>query len=223
MTVPPAIRRHPERSGSERADLDDLLDVVPVATLATVADGEPWAVPMLFARDGDRILLHGSTGAGALRHVADGAPAALSVIALDGIVVAHSTFESSANYRSAVVRGRLTPLAGVDKARALDLISERLIPGRVAEIPPPTAKQRAATLAMALPITDGAWTLKIRTGGPSAPTEPPDSPAWTAWSGVVPLRTVADPPRAADWVPEGTTPPASVQRLRDVVAAGGMR
>ena len=41
----------------------------------TVADGKPWVVPMLYGRAGDRILLHGSVGAGALRHVAAGAPA----------------------------------------------------------------------------------------------------------------------------------------------------
>ena len=56
---------------------------------------------MLYGRDGDRILLHGSIGAGALRHVAAGAPAALCVTHLDGWVYAHTLFDSSANYRSA--------------------------------------------------------------------------------------------------------------------------
>jgi len=49
---------------------------------------------------GDRILLHGSVGAGALRHVAAGAPAALSVMHIDAWVYAHTLFDSSANYRS---------------------------------------------------------------------------------------------------------------------------
>lgn len=220
MSVPPAIRRHAERSRPDRADLDDVLDAVPVATLATVVDGEPWAVPMLAVRDGDRVLLHGSTGAGALRQVAAGAPASLSFIALDGIVVAHSTFDSSANYRSAVVRGHLELLQGEDAARALDVVSDRLIPGRTGEVAPSTAKERAATLALALPITDGAWTVKVRTGGPSAPE---DGEGAGIWCGVVPLRTVTGPVVTADWVPDDVGVPASVDRLVERVAGGGLR
>ncbi|HEX5301636.1 MAG TPA: pyridoxamine 5'-phosphate oxidase family protein, partial [Streptosporangiaceae bacterium] len=77
MTLRPnQINRHRERSREERADLDAVLDAGPhVGTLSTVADGRPWVVPMLYGRAGDRILMHGSVGAGALRHVAAGAPA----------------------------------------------------------------------------------------------------------------------------------------------------
>ena len=79
------LHRHRERGSTDRALLDALLDDVLAGTLSTVVDGRPWVVPLLFARDGDRILLHGSTGAGALRHVADGAPAALAVVAVDAV------------------------------------------------------------------------------------------------------------------------------------------
>ena len=69
------LTRMKEMRRSDRAELDRLLDEELVGTLATVTtDGEPWAVPMLYARVGDRVLLHGSTGAGALRRVAAGAP-----------------------------------------------------------------------------------------------------------------------------------------------------
>ena len=203
------LTRKPDRGRTERDELDALLDDVLAGTLSTVVDGRPWVVPMLYARDGDRILLHGSTGAGALRHVAAGAPAALSVTVVDGLVVAHTTFDSSANYRSAVVHGELTPLTGADRTCALDRISERLIPGRTREVRPMTAKEEAATLAMVLPITDGRWLLKARAGGPSAPDEETD-----AWTGVVPFRVVAGEPEPAPWnVAAGTAVPASVVRL----------
>lgn len=211
------LTRKPDRGTSDRAALDALLDEVLAGTLSTVVDGRPWVVPMLFARDGDRILLHGSTGAGALRRVAAGAPAVLAVMALDGLVVAHTTFDSSANYRSAVVHGELTDLTGDDRAAALDLISERLVPGRTAEVRPSTAKERAATLAMALPITDGRWVLKARSGGPSVPDEDPAG----AWCGVVPLRLVAGAPEAAPWTAEAGLPvPVSVTGFVASVNAG---
>lgn len=217
MSIQQALKRHSERARDDRIALDSLLDAVPVGTLATVAGGEPLAVPMLFARDGDRVLLHGSTGAGTLRTVAAGAPAVLSVVALDAIVVAHCAFESSANYRSAVLRGRLTLLPDEEKATALDVLSDRLIPGRTGEVRPMTAKELAATQVLALPITEESWILKARTGPPSTPEEATD-----AWSGVVPLRTVAGPVEPAAWVPDGTPPPESVRRLVARVEAGSL-
>ena len=125
------IRRHRERARHERADLDAVLDAGHhVGTLSTVAEGRPWVVPMLYGRAGDRILMHGSTGAGALRHAAAGAWAALCVTHMDGWVYGHTMFNSSANYRSAVVHGRLIPLSGDDAVTAMTQISECLTPGR---------------------------------------------------------------------------------------------
>ena len=214
LGVPPErLRRLGERARSDRAELDALLDEVLTGTLSTVVDGRPRVVPMRFARDGDRVLLHGSTGAGALRHVAAGAPAALCVTVVDGLVVAHSTVDSSANYRSAVIHGELTPLTGDDRTTSRERISERLIPGRTAEVRAMTAKEVAATLAMSLPITEGRWVLKVRSGGASAPDEPTD-----AWSGVVPLRVVAGEPEPAPWsVEAGTRVPASVTAFAERV------
>ncbi|MGO1975400.1 MAG: pyridoxamine 5'-phosphate oxidase family protein [Propionibacteriaceae bacterium] len=202
------IGRHPERSRPSRDALDAVLDASSMGTLATVVDGLPWAVPMLYARDGDRVLLHGSTGAGALRHVAAGAPAAFCVSLMDGIVVADTLFDSSANYRSAVVRGVLTTLTDAEAARAMTVLSDQLLPGRSAEVPDHTRKELAATLAVALPIEPGQWTVKVRAAPPAEPDE-----HGSAWTGVVPLRTVADPPVAAPWTPAGAPVPESVRRL----------
>lgn len=202
-----SLGRLRERGSTDREKLDALLDSELVCTLSTVtAEGEPWVVPLLFARDGDRLLVHGSTGAGALRAAASGAPVALCVVALDALVVGHTTFESSANYRSAVLRGRLVRLPADQLDAALDRLSDRLIPGRVAEVRPSSAREVAATQALALPIADGSWTYKERTGGASDPDEPTD-----AWAGLV--------PRVVRWgVPERASfsdaeLPPSVRRL----------
>lgn len=208
-----AVNRHPERARTEREALYDVLDASLVGTLSTVVDGRPWVVPMLYARDGDRLLIHGSTGAGALRHVADGAPVALSVTLMDGLVVAHSTFESSANYRSAVVHGTLTRLTGEEQVTALDTLSDRLIPGRVAEVQAIQRKEAAATLAMWLPIEDGRWTVKVRDDWSDVPDAPTD-----AWMGIVPIRTVYDVPLTAPFCPAEREIPASVRRLVESTA-----
>lgn len=191
------IHRHGERARHERDELYAVLDAGHhLATLSTVVDGRPWVVPMLYARSGDRILLHGSVAAGALRHTAEGAPVALSVAHLDGWVYAHTLFDSSANYRSAVVHGDLVTLTGEDAAQALYDLSEALFPGRRAEVPAHTRKQLAATQALALDITDGQWTVKVRAAGPGEPSSS-DVVSEDLWTGVVPIHSAYGVPEPA--------------------------
>ena len=190
------INRHHERARDDRSDLDAVLDAGHhVGPLSTIADGRPWVVPMLYGRDGDRILMHGSVGAGALRHVSAGAPAALSVTDIDGWVYAHTLFDSSANYRSAVVHGELTALSGEEAAQALTKVAECVMPGRAAEVPFHTKKQLAATFALAMDITDGRWTVKVRTGGPGEPHAGEADPG--LWTGVLPILSAYGAPQTS--------------------------
>lgn len=200
------LHRLAEYGVTDRAALDALLDSQRAGVLSTVADGLPLAVPMLYARDGDRVLLHGSTGAGALRAVTDGAPAVFTVFALDALAVAPTTFESSVNYRSATIRGSLTR---VDDA-ALDVFAETILPGRTAEVRPSSRKELAATLALALPIGSDNWLLKVSDGWPATPEEADAEP--DVWSGLVPVRTSYDAPVPAPWA-AGLPVPPSVRRL----------
>jgi len=208
------ISRHRERARYERADLYEVLDAGHhVGSLSTVADGRPWVVPMLYGRDGDRILMHGSSGAGALRYVAAGAPAALCVTHIDGLVYGHTLFNSSANYRSAVVHGELVALSGDEAAAALTQLSEGLTPGRSAEVPFHTRKQLAATTALAMDITDGQWTVKVRDGGRGAPEDDEPEPEPGLWTGVLPIVSAYRAPWTSDHVPAGTPVSPSVLKV----------
>ena len=206
------INRHRERAGHERADLDAVLDAGHhVGTLSTVVDGRPWVVPMLYGRAGDRILMHGSVGAGALRYVATGAPAALCVMHIDGWVYAHTLFDSSANYRSAVVHGRLHALSGDEAMEALTRISECLTPGRSAEVPFHTKKQLAATTALAMDFVEGLWTVKVRDAGPGVPEPGEADPA--LWTGILPIISAYGHPKTSANVPPDTPVSPSVRGM----------
>jgi nitroimidazol reductase NimA-like FMN-containing flavoprotein (pyridoxamine 5'-phosphate oxidase superfamily) len=195
------LTRKPERGG-DLALLHAVFDECPVATVSTVLGDEPWAVPMLVARDGDRLLLHGSTGAGALRHLAAGAKVCVSAFALDGLVVAERQFDHSANYRSAVVRGVCRVVPRDESAALFDRFTDSLIPGRAAECPPHSDKEIAATLLLEVPIVDGSWVAKARSG----PASPADS-----WTGVVPVQTTYGAPVTDSALPV----PPSVRGLVD--------
>ena len=190
------ISRLSERQVTARADLDALLDSVPVAIVAFVRDGHPVALPTGFARLGDELVIHGSTGSPWMRQLADGAEVAVSVTALDGILVARSGFESSFHYRSAVVFGSFGVVGDGDKNSYLEALTDHFIPGRVAEVRPSTAKELAATLVLRLPIGADNWSLKIANGWPDDPDE---DIAAGGWAGVVPMTvSYGEPLRAPD-------------------------
>ncbi len=210
MSTPDARRgiRLPELASTDRAALDALLDRALVGHFALVADdGTPAVVPTAVIRDGDRVLCHGSTGSRWMRRLATGVPTALAVTSYDGLVVARSAFESSIRYRSAVLFGRCTPVTE-DKEHVLDLVTERLLPGRLDEVRRHTKAELAATLVLSLPIED--WSLRISDGWPE---DGPDDVAGPAWAGVVPLQPTWGEPQPAPDLAEGIAVPASVLGL----------
>ena len=204
------ITRLREKGSTDRAALDALLDAARVAHVGVVVDDYPVVIPTAAARDGDRLLVHGSTGAGWMRRLAEGAPACVTVTVLEGLVIARSAFESSMHYRSAVLFGRFTPVSPAEKLRALDVLTDALLPGRRAEVRGPTARELTATLVLALPIEQ--WSLKVSAKDPEDPDE---DVAGDAWAGVVPMRTVYDEPIGAPDLRAGIAVPPSVIRLRD--------
>lgn len=187
-----ALTRAPHKASTDREALDALFDDVLLGYVGLVSDGHPVVVPTGVARDGDTLLVHGSTGSGWIRALAAGTPACVTLATLDALVVARSAFESSFRYRSATLFGTFTVLAGDEKAHALEVLTERILPGRVAEVRASTRKELAATLALAMPIDE--WSLKVSDGWPE--DEAPDV-AGPAWAGVVPLL----PPRYGAPVP----------------------
>lgn len=198
-----------EKASRDRSLLDALLDESRVAHVGLVSEGHPVVIPTAVGRDADQVLIHGSTGSRWMRVLAEGAQASLAVTALDGLVVARTAFESSMHYRSAVLFGTFAPLTGAAKEHALDLLTESLLPGRVAEVRRPSAKELAATLVLAMPID--TWSLKVSAGWPE---DLPEDVEGDAWAGVVPLRAVYDAPLDAPDLRAGLDPPPSVRDLR---------
>lgn len=204
------VTRIGEKQLLTRADLDAVLAGSPLATVALVRDGHPVLFPTGFARVDDHLVIHGSTGSPWMRALAEGAPAAVSVTSLDGVVVARSAFESSFHYRSATLFGVFETVPDADKVAYLDALTDRFIPGRVAELRPSTRRELAATLALRLPIGADNWSVKVGDGWPDDPEE---DVAGDAWAGVVPMTVTYGEPQAAPDLTEGIPVPPSVRAL----------
>jgi uncharacterized protein len=176
------IRRLPELGTSDRATIDAILDEGLVCHAAYVTGSRPVVIPTLYVRDGDRILIHGSNSMGLARAVRAGSPLSVAVTHLDGLVVARSAFNSSANYRSVVIHGEGRILDGEEKAAAFDVIVDKLIPGRLAELRPSTPTEMAQTTVIELGLDEVS--AKVSTGGPEDDAADLDE---KVWAGVVPM------------------------------------
>lgn len=166
--------------------------------MAVVEDDQPLVVPLAYARDGDTLLVHGSTGSRALRHLASGAPTCVTITVLDGYVLARAAVEASMRYRSAMLLGSFRALTTASaKTAALARISDHSVPGRWTHVRPPTRKELAGTAVLALGIAE--WSLKVNQGWP---TDEPGDLCWPVWAGVVPTRaTLGSPLPAPDLAP----------------------
>lgn len=215
------VRRRPQRGRYDRGTVDAILDEGVVCHVAVNGDdGEPVVLPTAYVRIGDELVLHGSAANHLLRLAAAGRPLSMAVTLVDGLVLARSAFNHSMNYRSVVVFGRARVVEGDEKVAALDAFVDHVAPGRSAEARPPTAKELAATLVIAVPLDEVS--AKVRTGPPH---DDEDDMALPVWAGEVPLGTVVGEP-----VPDPALSPtvplaASVRALvsRSAPAARGGR
>jgi len=205
------LRRKRERGRYDRAAIDAILDEALIAHLGLLTPaGHPLVIPTLHARDGDRVLIHGSAGSRTLRAMMTGAPVCLTVSLIDGLVLARSALHHSANYRSVVLLGRATSIEQPgEKTEALRALIEHLIPGRWPDVRPPSEDELRATAVLALPIDEAS--AKIRD---APPIDDEADHALGAWAGVIPLEASAGPPRPDPLMAAGAPVPAYATAYR---------
>jgi nitroimidazol reductase NimA-like FMN-containing flavoprotein (pyridoxamine 5'-phosphate oxidase superfamily) len=185
------VRRLPQRGDYDRDTVDSVLDETLVSHVGFVHEGEPVVIPTLHARLGDRLYLHGSAASRLLRTFEKGVPVCATSTLVDGLVLARSAFHHSVNYRSVVVFGTATLVEPErERVKALELFTEKLVPGRWSEVRAPSTQELKGTRVLSLPLDEAS--AKVRTG---PPIDDDEDYALPVWAGVLPLRTVVDPPR----------------------------
>jgi nitroimidazol reductase NimA-like FMN-containing flavoprotein (pyridoxamine 5'-phosphate oxidase superfamily) len=204
------IRRLPDKAVTDLSALRAILDAGMVAHVGIIDGDQPFVLPVAYARRGDELILHGSSGSRLFRALAEGAPVCITVTLLDGLVYARSAFESSMNYRSVMIIGRARRLEGDEELDALRAISDHLLPGRWDEARQPSRKERAATITAALRIDE--WSVKVSSGGPDDdPSDLENEPWRNIWAGHVPIRQVMEPAITDEHVPPEVLVPDYVQ------------
>jgi nitroimidazol reductase NimA-like FMN-containing flavoprotein (pyridoxamine 5'-phosphate oxidase superfamily) len=197
-TYPVTAANRPTR-GVDRATWDRdtvhaILDATPVCHLAYVdGDGSPITIPTTFARVGEALVLHSSSGAHLARRARANQGAVevcVTATIVDGWVLARSGMHHSMNYRCVVVRGaaRLVP-DEAGKRAGLAAILDAVWADRSRHCRPPNTRELAASAVYHLPLE--VVSAKVRAEGAVDDPDDVDSPYW---AGVVPVvTTIGDP------------------------------
>ena len=204
------VRRGPKKARYDEATINAILDYGVFGHVAFLHDGHPVCVPMLYARVGRRLYIHGSRASRTMRTLADGAAACFTVTVLDGIVLARSVFEHSANYRSVTAFGTFTPPTDdPERVAALQAFTEKLIPGRWSEVRPPSRQELKGTTILSMALEEAS--AKVRSGPPDDDDDP-DAVIET-WAGVVPVATAFGQPVPSPGLRPGIPLSESIRKL----------
>jgi nitroimidazol reductase NimA-like FMN-containing flavoprotein (pyridoxamine 5'-phosphate oxidase superfamily) len=203
-----SLRRLPERAAYDAATVHAILDEGFVCHVGFVHDGQPHVIPTGYARVGETLYLHGSSGS--RLGLRPGSEVCVTVTLLDGIVLARSAFHHSMNYRSVVVLGRTRPVTDLaEKEAALSALVEHIVPGRSRAVRGGNRRELASTVVLALPLTEVS--AKVRTGPPKDEEEDHELPFW---AGLLPLRLAAGTPEPDPLLAPAVPVPAHVSGWR---------
>ncbi len=197
------IKRLHQRACYDRETVHAILDAGLMCHVGYVIDGQPYVTATAYWREGDQVYWHGSSASRMLRQVKTGVPVCFTVALLDGLVLARSGFHSSINYRSVMAFGSARPVEDeAEKLAALEAFSERLTPGRWAELRPPTKQELKATTVLTMKLEEVA--AKVRTGPPADDEE---DYALDIWAGVVPIHYALGAPEPDPQLKTGLAAP----------------
>ena len=195
----------PDRGSYDRETIHSILDEGLLAHVGMTTEQGPVVIPMLYGREEEDLFLHGSPASRLLRDGRD-VELCVTVSLVDGLVVARSLFHHSMNYRSVVVMGKASPVEDLrTRARALDAISDHVIPGRVAGTRPHHEREVRATLVLSMSITEAS--AKIRTG---PPVDDEEDHQLDTWAGILPIGIEVGTPIPDPQLRDGITPPAHI-------------
>jgi nitroimidazol reductase NimA-like FMN-containing flavoprotein (pyridoxamine 5'-phosphate oxidase superfamily) len=216
ITARTRMRRKAKRACYDRDTLYAILDEALIASVAVVDDGRPRVQPMIHARIGDEIVLHGHAGNHLLSLLADGAEACLNISLVDGLVLARTIADHSLHYRSVTLFGRAANVEDpAEKLALMEKVFASLVrSGRYATLPPLDPQYLKGTRVLRMPIEEAVGKVNDEHSSPD------DGPAGL-WSGLIPLSLHAGDPRPDDRTRlEQVEPDASIAAYDRTRAAG---
>ncbi|RKR14809.1 hypothetical protein CLV91_0888 [Maribacter vaceletii] len=200
------VKRGPNRASYDVETIHTIIDAGFIAHVAYIYHNKAITIPMAYTRIEDKMYLHGSLKNRMLTALLDAKEASMTIMHLDGLVLARSGFHHSVNYRSATLFGSVKRIDNLEeKDKILEAIVDQMIPNRWDSLRPMSDKERNATLVVEMTIETAS--AKIRDVGVADEKADEDLPIW---AGIIPVKQVALPPISDDKLSDEVTIPNHV-------------
>lgn len=200
------VKRGQNRATYDVEKINGILDAGFLCYVGYIYEGKPITIPMSYARKDDKVYLHGSTANRMLLSILKNKETSITVMHLDGLVLARSGLHHSVNYRSATLFGSLKKIEkDSDKSQILGWIVNQMMPNHWDTLRPMYQKELDRTLVVEFTIETAS--AKIRDVGVNDEPEDYNLPIW---AGVVPIKQVAEYPIADEGKPKNMQIPQHI-------------
>ena len=192
------VKRGQIRATYDVAKINTILDAGFLCYVGYIYEGKPISIPMAYARKDNKIYIHGSTANRMLLSILESNETSITVMHLDGLVLARSGLHHSVNYRSATLFGSLKKIENdLEKTAILKLIVNQMVPKQWENIRTMHQKELDRTLVVEFTIETAS--AKIRDVGVA---DEPEDYQLPIWAGIVPIKQVAEYPVADSGKPK---------------------
>jgi nitroimidazol reductase NimA-like FMN-containing flavoprotein (pyridoxamine 5'-phosphate oxidase superfamily) len=203
------VKRIPKRGFYDKETIFRILDNDFVCQIGFVYNNYPVVIPTIYGRKDDILYFHGASVSRMLQTLEKGVSISLNVTKTNGIVLARSAFHHSLNYESVTIFGNATLVENEkDKLKALQIISDQIIPERWEEVRLPNKKELNITKVLQLKITEAS--AKIRNEGVGDDIEDYDL---DIWAGILPIEKIYGKPVDDEKLKKGIELANSVKKL----------
>ncbi len=200
------VKRGAKRATYDKDIINAIIDAGFIGYVGYIYDGYPISIPMAYAREDDRIYLHGSTGNKMLQAILKTKKTAITIMHLDGLVLARSGLHHSVNYRSATLFGQVTMIDNDQKkSRVLEQIVNHMVPNQWDSLRPMYQKELDRTLVVEFTIETASAKIRAEAVG-----DEPEDLNLPIWAGIVPIKQVAEYPISNNDLPKGVDIPKHV-------------
>ena len=196
------VKRISNKSDYSKETVHAIIDEALFCHLGIIHDGKPVVIPTIHARMGDHIVFHGSNASRLLK-ISNNNEICVTITLLDGLVMARSLFNSSMNYRSAVIFGKGEIIIDHnERMAAFKSITDHIAPGRWDDARQPNNSELKQTSVVRMPIDEASAKISM---GP--PDDEDEDYALDYWAGVIPINQTYGEPESDPILQEGITIP----------------
>ena len=196
------VKRISNKSDYSKETVHAIIDEALFCHLGIIHDGKPVVIPTIHARMDDHIVFHGSNASRLLK-ISNNNEICVTITLLDGLVMARSLFNSSMNYRSAVIFGKGEIIKDHnERMAAFKSITDHIAPGRWDDARQPNNSELKQTSVVRMPIDEASAKISV---GP--PDDEDEDYALDYWAGVIPINQTYGEPESDPILQEGITIP----------------